>query len=124
MSPAIKNATSAGANPSTFLRSRTFKYSLIFLAWAAVVGFIDLVDQVPFEWRPAVWPYTASLSFLKLPGIVLIVATGAIHGFGSYWIDDSIVVLGSALFWFLVTITLMAIWSAIRRGLRSERRMG
>jgi hypothetical protein len=102
---------------ATFLRSRTVKYGLIFLAWTAVVGFIDMVDQVPFDWRPAVWPYTASLSFLKLPGIVLMVSTGAIHGFGSYWIDEPIVILGSVVFWFLVTITLMAVWSAIRRRL-------
>src|SRR5215831_9488494 len=103
---------------STLLRSRTLKYALIFLAWAAAVGFVHMVDEVDFEWRPAVWPYTAPLSFLKLPGIVVIVSVGAIHGFG-YWIDDAIVILGSAIFWFLVTITLMAIWSAVRRLLGS-----
>ena len=103
---------------STFLRWRTVKYGLIFLAWAAVVGFISMVDQVPLR---AAWPYTAWLRFLELPGVALIVSAGAIHGFGSYWMDDSIIILGSALFWFLVTITLMAIWSAICR-LLSKRR--
>ncbi len=102
---------------STLLRSRTLRYGLIFLAWTALVAVIDIVDQTPFEWRPAVWPYTGRLAFLKLPGIALIVATGAVHGFGSYAIDGSIVILGSAIFWFIVTIILMAIWSAIRRRL-------
>ena len=102
---------------STLLRSRIFKYGLIFLAWTGVVACIDIVDNFPFEWRPAVWPYTSMLVFLKAPGIFLIVLTGAIHGFGSYWIDGSIVILGSAIFWFLVTIALMAIWSAVRRRL-------
>ena len=105
---------------ATFLRSRTVRCGLIFLAWAAAVGFITMVDQVPLR---AAWPYIAPVRFLELPGIFLIVSTGAIHGFGYYWIDDSIVILGSALFWFLVTITLMAIWFAIRR-LLSKRRMG
>jgi hypothetical protein len=98
-------------------RSRTFKYGLIFLAWAAAVACIDIVDNTPFEWRPAVWPYTSLLIFLKLPGIAPMAATGAIHGFGSYWIDGSIVIFGSAVFWSLVTIILMAVWSAIRRRL-------
>jgi hypothetical protein len=57
------------------------------------------------------------LSFLKLPGIAVMVATGAVHGFGYFWIDDPIVIFGSAIFWFLVTIMLMAAWSAIRRRL-------
>ena len=100
---------------STFLRSRTFKYGLIFLAWTAVVGVVDIIDQAPFTWRPAVWPYTSQLAFLKIPGIVVIVALGAIHGFGSYAIDGSILIFGSAIFWCALTILLMAIWSAIRR---------
>ena len=102
---------------STLLRSHTFKYALIFLAWAAVVACVDIVDNVPFEWRPAIWSYTARLSFLNLPGIALMVAMGAVHGFGSYLKDGSIVILGSAIFWFLVTIVLMAVWSAVRRRL-------
>jgi hypothetical protein len=51
------------------------------------------------------------------------VSTGAIHGFGSYWIDSSIVILGSAIFWFLVTIIVTALWSAVIRRL-NKRRMG
>ena len=100
---------------SAFLRSRAFKYGLIFLAWAAAVACVDIIDNVPFDWRPAVWPYTSQFVFLKLPGIALIVATGAIHGFGSYAIDGSIVILGSAIFWSAVTLALMAVWSGIRR---------
>lgn len=100
---------------STLLRSRTFKYGLIFLAWAAAVACVDVVDQTPFTWRPAVWPYTSMFAFLKLPGIVVMVATGAIHGFGSYAIDGSIVIVGSAIFWTALTIILMACWSTVRR---------
>jgi hypothetical protein len=100
---------------STFLRSRTFKYGLVFLAWAAAVACIDIVDNVPFDRRPTVWPYTSQLAFLKLPGIVVMVATGAIHGFGSYAIDGSIVILGSAIFWLVVTMILIKILSGIRR---------
>jgi len=102
---------------STLLRSRTFKYGLIFLAWAAAVACIHIVDEVPFAWRPAVWPFTGLLSFLKVPGIFLMVALGAGHGIGMHWIDEPIVTFASAIFWFLVTIVLMAVWSAIRRRL-------
>jgi hypothetical protein len=97
--------------------SRKLKYALIFLAWAAVVACIVIVDFTPFEWRPAVWPYTSLFRFLTIPGIFLITATGAIHGFGSYWIDEPIVIFGSAIFWSLATIMLMEVWSAIRRRL-------
>jgi hypothetical protein len=100
---------------STLLRSRTFKYGLIFATWAAVVGCVDIIDQTPFDWRPAVWPYASQLAFLKIPGIVVMVLLGAVHGFGSYAIDGSIVIGGSAIFWTALTIVLMAVWSAIRR---------
>jgi hypothetical protein len=96
--------------------------ALILLAWMALVACIDIVDHVDFDWRPAVWPYTAALSFLKFPGVVLIVSTGAIHGYGSFWIDGSIVILGSAIFWFLVTITVAALWSAVIRRLNAQGR--
>ena len=88
---------------------------MIFLAWVAAVACVDIIDNVPFDWRPAVWPYTSQLVFLKDPGIVLIVMTGAIHGFGSYAIDGSIVIFGSAIFWFGATVVLMKVWSGLRR---------
>jgi hypothetical protein len=91
--------------------------ALIFLAWVAVVGCVDTVDHVDFAWRPVVWPYTGLLRFLEFPGIVLMVSTGAIHGFGYYWIDSSIVILGSAIFWFLVTIAVVGLWSVVIRRL-------
>jgi hypothetical protein len=91
--------------------------ALIFLAWVAVVGCVYVVDNVPFDWRPAVWPYTARLQFLEFPGIALMVSMGAIHGFGSFWIDGSILVLGSAICWFLLTMIVVAVWSAVRRRL-------
>src|SRR5215468_10547118 len=100
---------------STLLRARTFKYGLIFLTWAAAVACIVIVDEVPFKWRPVVWPFTALLSFLKIPGIALLVAAGAGHGIGMHWIDLPIMIFVSAIFWFLVTIILMALWCAIRR---------
>jgi len=106
---------------STLLRSRTFKYGLIFLAWAAVVACIVIMDSAPFEWvfelRPAVWRYTALFGFLTLPGIALLVTATGVHGSGYGWIDDPVVIFGSAIFWFLVTIILMAVWSVIRRRL-------
>jgi hypothetical protein len=106
---------------STLLGYRGFKYGLIFLAWAAAVACPLFVDNPPFEWifdwRPTVWRYTVWLDFLELPGIALLVLATGVHGSGYAWIDHPIVIFGSAIFWLLLTIMLMAIWSAIRRRL-------
>jgi len=106
------------------MRSRAFKYGLIFLAWAAAVAFIRMMDSAWFEWvyawRPAIWPYTTLFGFLELPGIALVVTATGVHGSGYGWIDDPVVIFGSAIFWFLMTIALMAVGSAIRRCLARQ----
>ncbi|MGB8400334.1 hypothetical protein [Bradyrhizobium sp.] len=105
----------------TLPRHRGFKYGLIFLAWAAAVACPLFIDNPPFEWifewRPKVWPYTSLFNFLELPGIALLVSATGVHGSGHAWIDHMVVIFGSASLWLLVTIILIAIWSAIRRRL-------
>jgi len=79
------------------------------------------MDSAWFEWvyelRPAVWRYTNLFSFLTIPGGALLVTATGVHGSAYGWINDPVVIFGSAIFWFLVTIILMAVWSAIRRRL-------
>ena len=92
------------------------KHGLIFLAWALPVTCLRIIADVPsLPWRYEIWPAYERLRFLELPGDALIVATGAVHGFGSYWIDEPITILGSTIFWYFLTILLMAIGRAIHR---------
>jgi hypothetical protein len=79
------------------------------MGWALFATWIEF-RIVPWQWPPEVdW-----LRYVNFPGIFVMVALGAVHGFGSAWIDNGIVIVGTAVFWSLLTILTMWLWSRRR----------
>ena len=98
-----------GSVPTT---TRMVRDPAIVLVWGLLTTYVEL-RLVPFRWPPEIdW-----LRFLDIPGAALLVSTGAVHGFGEPWIDNSIVIVGSTLFWSLTTIALIGLGSAVHRRL-------
>jgi len=97
-------------NILTTMRSRALKIGLIVLLWGLAAAFVEL-RIVPYQWSPEIdW-----LRHVIFPGVLLMVGMGAIHGFGSSLIDNSIIIGGTTVFWSFLTIGLMALWSIVRR---------
>src|SRR5258706_15585788 len=91
------------------MRSRALKIGLIVLLWGLAAAFVEL-RIVPYQWSPEIdW-----LRHVIFPGVLLMVGMGAIHGFGSSLIDNSIIIGGTKGFLVFLTNGPMSLWCIVR----------